>query len=70
MKTRLIFILPLLLLSTTVMSQNVTDAGGKKQGPWVKKYPNGNIMYQGTFRDDKPVGLFKRYTEEVCFFRN
>jgi len=50
---------PMLLLS-----QNLTDAAGKKQGPWVKKYPDGKIMYEGTFRDDKPVGLFKRYTEE------
>jgi len=46
------------------MTQNLTDASGKKQGPWVKNYPNGKIMYEGTFRDDKPVGLFKRYTEE------
>ncbi|MEZ4997566.1 MAG: hypothetical protein R2758_08925 [Bacteroidales bacterium] len=36
----------------------------KKQGPWMKKYPNGNLMYEGKFKNDKPVGLFKRYTEE------
>ncbi|HCM58922.1 MAG TPA: hypothetical protein DIS74_00780 [Bacteroidales bacterium] len=57
--TIFIFLAPLILFS-----QNLTDASGKKQGPWVKNYPNGKIMYEGTFRDDKPVGLFKRYTEE------
>ncbi len=51
-------------MSGNAMTQNLTDASGKKQGPWVKNYPNGKIMYEGTFRDDKPVGLFKRYTEE------
>mgnify|MGYP000845351526 FL=1 len=64
MENKLIIILSLLLLSLTVLPQNVTDAAGKKQGPWVKKYPNGKIMYEGTFVNDKPVGLFKRYTEE------
>lgn len=64
MKTRLVIILSLLIVSATAISQNLTDAAGKKQGPWVKNYPNGKIMYEGTFKDDKPVGLFKRYTEE------
>lgn len=63
MKTSLI-ILSLLLLSGNALTQNMTDAAGKKQGPWVRKYPNGKIMYEGTFSDDRPTGLFKRYTEE------
>lgn len=54
-----LIVAPLLLFS-----QNLTDTAGKKQGPWVKKYPNGKIMYEGTFKDDRPVGIFKRYTEE------
>lgn len=45
-------------------AQNATDAAGRKQGPWVKKYPSGQILYQGTFKDDKPVGLFKRFNED------
>lgn len=64
MKNRLIVILSLLLLPITAFPQNMTDAGGKKQGPWIKKYPDGKTMYEGTFRDDKPVGMFRRYTEE------
>ncbi|MCU0377967.1 MAG: toxin-antitoxin system YwqK family antitoxin [Bacteroidales bacterium] len=46
------------LLST---AQNVTDTEGRKQGPWVKHHPNGKVMYEGTFIDDKPTGIFKRY---------
>jgi antitoxin component YwqK of YwqJK toxin-antitoxin module len=64
MRKQLIILLSILLMSGNAMTQNLTDAAGKKQGPWVKNYPNGKIMYEGTFRDDKPVGLFKRYTEE------
>jgi antitoxin component YwqK of YwqJK toxin-antitoxin module len=52
----LIICLPLLC-----NAQNLTDETGKKQGPWVKHYPNGKIMYEAVFKDDNPVGLFKRY---------
>ena len=60
MRKQLIILLSLLLMSGNAMTQNLTDAAGKKQGQWVKNYPNGKIMYEGTFKDDKPVGLFKR----------
>jgi len=68
MKTRLVILLSLFIISGTTLAQNVTDPAGKKQGPWMKKYPNGKIMYEGTFKDDKPVGQFKRYTEEGILF--
>ncbi|MCB0799918.1 MAG: hypothetical protein KDB91_05405 [Bacteroidales bacterium] len=68
MKTSSAIILALLMLPATLLSQNMTDAAGKKQGPWIKKYPNGKIMYEGTFRDDRPTGLFKRYTGEGILF--
>jgi antitoxin component YwqK of YwqJK toxin-antitoxin module len=42
-------------------SINLTDQQGRKQGLSIKEYPNGNIMYEATFSDDKPVGEFKRY---------
>jgi antitoxin component YwqK of YwqJK toxin-antitoxin module len=42
---------------------NKTDKQGKKEGKWVKKYPNGAIMYEGNFSDDHPVGEFRRYYE-------
>jgi len=63
-RQRLLLFFSLLWITTLVLSQNVTDAQGLKQGPWVKKYPNGNLMYEGTFKDDRPVGLFKRYNED------
>lgn len=59
-----------ILLSGPCFSQseqaalNQTDKEGKKQGHWIKKYPNGNIMYDGYFVNDKPSGEFKRYYEE------
>ncbi len=64
MKKQLSILVALTLLSITAFPQNLTDAAGKKQGPWVKKYPNGKVMYEGTFKDDRPVGLLRRFTEE------
>jgi antitoxin component YwqK of YwqJK toxin-antitoxin module len=43
---------------------NITDSHGMKQGHWIKKYPDQKIMYEGTFRDNHPVGEFKRYFED------
>lgn len=40
---------------------NQTDSKGLKQGYWKKYYPNGNLMYKGCFKDDKPTGEMKRY---------
>lgn len=38
---------------------NQTDSKGRKQGQWIKKYPNTSVvMYQGTFKNDKPIGTF------------
>lgn len=39
-----------------------TDASGKKQGYWKKKDEKTNrLVYEGEFKDDKPVGTFKYY---------
>jgi antitoxin component YwqK of YwqJK toxin-antitoxin module len=66
MKTRLaIFVILFAVAGAASYAQtNVTDATGKKQGTWTKKYPNGNILYQGTFKDDKPIGEFKRFYDD------
>jgi antitoxin component YwqK of YwqJK toxin-antitoxin module len=42
---------------------NNTDQQGRKQGHWIKKYPNGSEMYDGFFKNDHPVGEFKRFYE-------
>ncbi len=45
----------------SAMSQTV-DANGKKQGYWKKKDEKTNhLLYEGAFKDDKPVGKFKYY---------
>jgi antitoxin component YwqK of YwqJK toxin-antitoxin module len=61
---RWFIILSILISPAIIFAQNLTDSSGRKQGTWVKTYPNGKVMYEGAFKDDKPVGLFKRYTEE------
>lgn len=59
---RLIIAIVGLLLFTplfTIGQINQKDAKGKKQGEWIKKYPNSSvIMYKGAFKDDKPIGTF------------
>jgi antitoxin component YwqK of YwqJK toxin-antitoxin module len=49
--------------SQTDMQLNKTDQQGRKQGHWIKKYPDESILYDGNFKDDHPVGEFKRYFE-------
>lgn len=64
MSSRFIFLVGLMMMPLMVMSQNITDSNGMKQGPWIKSYPNGKVMYEGTFKNDKPVGVFRRYNNE------
>jgi antitoxin component YwqK of YwqJK toxin-antitoxin module len=68
MKLKIISFAVFLFIASVAAGQttadiNKTDSQGKKQGHWIKKYPNGNIQYEGTFKDDKPVGEFKRFYE-------
>lgn len=52
----------LFVLSALIVSKaQVTDANGKKQGYWKKKDERNHLVYEGTFKDDKPVGRFKYY---------
>lgn len=45
---------------------NKTDEKGLKQGYWIKMNPTtGKPAYKGTFKDDKPVGVFKYYYSEI-----
>ncbi len=45
----------------TTKGQNYTDINGMKQGPWIKKLDDSTLVYEGFFRDNVPVGVFKRY---------
>jgi len=61
------FLVSLLILQFSGMQGqeiNRSDPDGKKQGRWIKNYPNGKIMYQGNFINDKPDGEFRRYYED------
>ena len=49
------------LANIYAQTENITDNNGLKQGAWTKYHPNGNIWYQGIFKDDHPVGEFNRY---------
>lgn len=40
---------------------NQADANGYRQGNWKKFFENGKIRYEGSFKDNKPVGEWKRY---------
>lgn len=52
----------ILLLPFSLLAQiNKTDSEGMRQGLWKKQYPNGTLMYEGRFQDDKPTGEWKRY---------
>lgn len=56
----------LLSLCVTVISfaqeLNQVDAKGKKQGEWKKYFSNGELRYEGQFKDDIPYGEFVYYS--------
>lgn len=62
-----LFLLLMVALPCELLAQpaaaNRSDAQGRKQGEWVKLWPNGRVRYQGSFKDDKPVGEFRHYDE-------
>jgi len=58
-----LFAVSAIVYCQTGQAPNLTDQQGRKQGRWIAKYPNGNIRYEGVFKDNHPVGEFKRYYE-------
>ncbi len=61
---RLIVISLILCIPFLVPAQiNQTDADGLRQGKWEKRYPGGNLVYEGQFKDGQPVGEWTRYFE-------
>jgi len=62
----LFFLISALLFFCNVNGQsltNQTDSKGLRQGKWMVRYPDGKIRYEGSFRDNKPVGEWERYYE-------
>lgn len=69
MNYKVIAVCSLLAIFVPVLSQvdksfNQTDNEGRKQGHWIKRYPDDNVMYDGFFSNDKPAGEFKRYYDD------
>lgn len=59
-----IALLLLLFIPVFVTGQiNQTDTNGLRQGLWQKQQANGRLLYEGNFKDGKPVGEWKRYHE-------
>lgn len=57
-----ILLVYLLLIVIGFYNAQTMDANGKKQGYWKKKDEKTNkLIYEGMFKDDKPVGTFKYY---------
>ncbi len=65
---RAVTLATLSLLSLAVHAQNDTlnhtDSQGRKQGYWVRKRPDGTLLYQGYFVDGRPAGEFRRYYDD------
>ena len=63
---RFALILAALMFAMTAVAQdfNRTDAKGRRQGPWRDFYPNGQLRYEGQFKNDKCKGVFKYYDEQ------
>jgi len=51
----------LFILQSIFSYAQTTDARGKKQGYWKKTDEKNKLIYEGMFKDDKPVGKFKYY---------
>ena len=66
MKRYALLLASLLLVLTTAVAQdfNLTDAKGRRQGDWRDFYANGQLRYEGQFKNDKCKGVFKYYDEQ------
>jgi antitoxin component YwqK of YwqJK toxin-antitoxin module len=54
-------LLPFFQFAQTKKAENKLDEKGKKQGYWEKKDEKGFLIFQGEFKDDKPVGKMKQF---------
>lgn len=58
---RVLLLIFIFVPSLAFSQLNQTDANGLRQGKWEKKQENGRALYEGYFKDGKPVGEWKRY---------
>lgn len=62
--TAFLIFLPAALICQPESGINKSDTEGRKQGRWIKKYPDNSVMYEGFFRDNYPEGEFIRYYDD------
>ena len=60
---RLVLIVWMFLPLVSWSQINQTDSSGLRQGLWKKEQGSGRLLYEGHFKDGKPVGEWKRYHE-------
>lgn len=60
---RIIIIIFIILPFLSFSQINQIDSNGLRQGLWKKEQSNGQLMYEGYFKDGKPVGEWKRFHE-------
>lgn len=61
MKAFFSLVLLIAVAASTAFAQNKVDEKGRKQGPWKKTTPDGKVIYEGSFVDDRPEGKFVYY---------
>ena len=66
MKRTFLLLATLIVALSSAMAQdfNKTDAKGRRQGAWRDYYANGQLRYEGQFKNDKCKGTFKYYDEQ------
>ncbi len=66
MKRYALILASLLFALSTAFAQdfNRTDGKGRRQGEWRDYYANGQLRYEGRFKNDKCKGVFKYYDEQ------
>ena len=65
MKRPILFVVAMLLSVAAVAQDfNRIDSKGRRQGPWRDFYANGQLRYEGRFKNDKCKGTFRYYDEQ------
>ena len=65
MKRYALILASLLLAVTSAFAQfNRIDNKGRRQGNWHDHYYNGQVRYEGRFKNDKCKGVFRYYDEQ------
>lgn len=62
---RSVFVILSMLMSFSAVCQDInqTDSKGRRQGEWKDFYPNGQLRYEGRFKNDKCRGTFRYYDQ-------